>query len=391
MTMQTLSDTTAMVEKYRKLAESLRVDKTNALMETTAAFGNNPGALQMFSSCSLSLDLKAPLIVVLHGCGQGAESFAADSGWLTLANRLGCAVLAPQQTSSNNPNRCFNWFSPHDVTRGEGEVASIAAMIAFMIRTHDLDPARVFITGLSAGGAMTMAMLATYPELFAAGAVIAGLPYGVAHDMMQAMTAMHQGDPRPASALGRLVPANAGTFPRLAVWHGEADHVVSSDNAEAIVTQWALAQGLAPTPTGRSTRGNRTRSVWLRNDDGEAAIELNLVRGLGHGVPLSTLGDQSLGRTAPYMLEAGLCSSSEIAKFWGIWPEGDAVAAGTTPSARESRLAMSPPPPLLEQAPRAGHEQLGLGPRILAALDQHVSTDVHEVVSKALRAAGLVN
>jgi poly(hydroxyalkanoate) depolymerase family esterase len=388
--MQGLGETTAMVAKYRKLAGSLGIDKIDASMKATVMFGPNPGGLQMFSSCPSSLCLKAPLIVVLHGCGQDAESFAVNSGWLTLADRLGCAVLAPQQTAANNPNRCFNWFSPRDVTRGEGEVASIAAMIAQMIRTYDLDTARVFITGLSAGGAMTMAMLATYPELFAAGAVIAGLPYGVAQDMMQAITAMHVADPRPASALGRLVPSNAGPFPRLTVWHGEADHVVSSGNAEAIVAQWALAQGLPSPPTGRAATGARTRSVWLRDDDGEVAIELNLVRDLGHGVPLSTLEEKSLGRTAPYMLEAGLCSSSEIAKFWGIWREGDAANTQTTPLSLESQVAVSPPRSMLEQAPGAAHEPIGLGGRVLAALDEHVSTDVHEVIAKALRAAGLV-
>ena len=153
-------------------------------------FGANPGQLRMLSYTPAGLEPNAALVVVLHGCGQAAEDYASGAGWLTLADRGRFAVLAPSQTAANNPNRCFNWFSAHDIHRDGGEAASIAAMVTRMVGDLHLDASRVFITGFSVGGAMTMAMLASYPDLFAGAAVIAGLPYGVARDMTQAMSAM---------------------------------------------------------------------------------------------------------------------------------------------------------------------------------------------------------
>src|SRR5207245_2517088 len=119
---------------------------------------------------------------------------------------------------TNNPNLCFNWFQHGDVTRGEGEVLSIRQMIAQMIAAHELDPARVYITGLSAGGAMTAAMLATYPELFAGAAIIAGLPYGAADGMHEAMNAMFNVRHRSAREWGDLVRAaspDGGPWPHV--------------------------------------------------------------------------------------------------------------------------------------------------------------------------------
>ncbi|MDU6748463.1 MAG: PHB depolymerase family esterase, partial [Bradyrhizobium sp.] len=115
-----------------------------------------------------------PLVVVLHGCGQGAVDYDLGAGWSTLAKHFGFALLLPEQQRINNPQRCFNWFQSEDITRGQGEVASIREMIARMVADCAIDPRRIFVTGLSAGGAMTMAMLSAHPDIFAAGAVIAG-------------------------------------------------------------------------------------------------------------------------------------------------------------------------------------------------------------------------
>jgi poly(hydroxyalkanoate) depolymerase family esterase len=349
-------------------------------LKSSAAFGANPGGLEMLSYVPEGLSQGAPLVVVLHGCGQTAAAYASGAGWLTLADRLGFAVLAPQQSSANNPNRCFNWFSSGDVGRGEGEAASIAAMIAFLVRSENLDPSRVFITGLSAGGAMTMAMLASYPDLFAAGAVIAGLPYGVANGVMQAMTAMQQGDRRSPAELAQLIPPNLERYPRLTVWHGGADHVVSPENAEAIVAQWAAAQGLSSKPDETVVKGGRTKSIWRGKTGRKTAIELNLIRGLGHGVPLFTRGEDGVGKTAPYMLEAGVSSSEEIAAFWGLTPLAQRPCAT---SATAPTMAAEGPSPRLEPA-------TGLGDRVLASVREHVPSGVHDVIATALKQAGLM-
>ena len=173
----------------------------------TAAFGANPGDLRMFSFVpgDQRARQRLPLVVVLHGCGQNAAGYDVGAGWSALAESFGFALLMPEQKHSNNANGCFNWFVPEDTTRDSGEAASIRQMVARMVRDHNIDETRIFVTGLSAGGAMTSVMLATYPDVFAGGAVIAGLPYGVATNLQQALNAMYQSRPHPAAELGDLV------------------------------------------------------------------------------------------------------------------------------------------------------------------------------------------
>ncbi|MEO6341367.1 MAG: PHB depolymerase family esterase, partial [Caulobacteraceae bacterium] len=149
-------------------------------LRQVADFGVNPGGLAMFTHVPETLPANAPLVVVLHGCGQSAAAYDRGAGWSTLADRFGFVVLAPEQNRTKHLNGCFNWFLPGDTTRGGGEAASIRQMVAHAVATHGLDPQRVYVTGLSAGGGMTSAMLAAYPEVFAGGAIIAGLPYGAA-------------------------------------------------------------------------------------------------------------------------------------------------------------------------------------------------------------------
>ncbi len=194
-------------------------------------FGFNPGGLRMLAYVPEDLPANAPLVVVLHGCTQRAGAHARAAGWVTLAERLGFAVLAPEQDCANNPNRCFNWFEPGDITRGSGEAASIHAMVGRMVRTHGLDAGQVFVTGLSAGGAMATVLLATYPETFAAGSVVAGLPFGVAGNMQEAFAAMHGASRLDSEHLGAKVSDAAPTprrRPRLAIWHGQSDSTVAS-------------------------------------------------------------------------------------------------------------------------------------------------------------------
>ena len=189
-------------------------------------FGANPGALKMFCYLPPGLPKGSPLVVVLHGCGQNAAGYDHGAGWSTLAKRYGFALLMPEQQSVNNANTCFNWFNPEDIARDRGEAASIRQMIAEMVADHHIDRRRIYVTGLSAGGAMTSVMLATYPDVFAAGAVIAGLPYGIAGNVREALERMMQSQSRPATELGDLVrnaSRHKGPWPRLSVWHGSAD------------------------------------------------------------------------------------------------------------------------------------------------------------------------
>jgi poly(hydroxyalkanoate) depolymerase family esterase len=373
-----LAETTARLKRLRRgVLESS--EGAPGKMTDTPSFGPNPGALRMLTYRPEDGGRGMSLVVVLHGCAQRAEAFTRQAGWLALADRYGFVVVAPEQSPANNPNRCFNWFEPQDSRRGHGEAASIAGMVAHAVRTHHVDPARVFVTGLSAGGAMTTVMLANYPDVFAAGAVVAGLPYGVAHGMASAIGAMQGGGSHIPTELGDLVRGATSThlpLPRIAIWHGDADHTVRPRNASDVAIQWVEAHGLSLESGASEVLSNWTRTVWREPGSGRAMIELNLVPGLGHGAPLSTSGEAGLGSEGPYMLEAGVSSSAEIARFWGL-TEGAATPAIVDRDA-DVREAAEKRPALFV-----------VGEKVMSSISPHIPPAVREIVEKALKRAGL--
>jgi poly(hydroxyalkanoate) depolymerase family esterase len=320
---------------YRRQWESLmsaagQAQPAAATLHEIDSFGPNPGQLGMMVHLPQGLPSQAALVVALHGCTQTAAAYAHGTGWSDLADRGGFALLLPEQRRSNNANLCFNWFQPEDIARDGGELASIRAMIGHMIATHGIDPARVYVTGLSAGGAMAAAALAAFPEMFAAGAIIAGLPYGCATNVGEALDRMYNGHPAPAAALGdvaRAASAHNGRWPAVQIWHGTADRTVNPVNAQELVKQWADLHGIAAIPTAQERIGAHEHLVWA-GADGRPAIEYFAVAGMGHGVPLHTVnGGDSCGAPGPYMLEAGISSTRRIATFWGL-------AVGAAPRAR---------------------------------------------------------
>jgi len=331
------------------------------------SFSPNPGNLRMFHYVPRNLKAGAPLVVVLHGCGQTASGYDAGAGWSQLAAELGFAVLAPEQKAVNNPNTCFDWFNPEDITRDQGECASIAAMIRTMVETHRLDGARVFITGLSAGGAMTAAMLATYPELFAGGAIIAGLPFGVAANVRDALEAMRSAPLKTPQAWGDLVRAASGwrgPWPKVSIWHGALDTTVNINNAQACVAQWADVLGLPLTAAKQDMTGGAIRLSW---DD---RLELYTIPTLGHGTPIDS---RDVGAPAPFILDVGISSSRGIARFWGLVPQTAMPAAKPKPVA--TPVAATPALPDIET--------------VLAPHD--VSQPVAEkLIRRALKAVGLL-
>ncbi len=282
-------------------------------------FGSNPGALRMFKYVPASA--QSALVVVLHGSSQTAASYDLGAGWSTLADRYRFVLLLPQQQISNNPNNAFNWFLAGDIERGRGEALSICQMIETMIIAHRIDRRRVFITGLSAGGAMAGVMLATYPELFAAGAIVAGLPFGTAANLNEALESMVRVRARSAPQWGDLVRAasrHGGPWPRVSVWHGGADAVVRPENADQIVKQWINVHGLDYEPTLEEIIDGYPRRVW-RDRLGNDVVESYTIAGMAHGAPLATgSGGNHCGAAGPFLLDVGISSSYHIAKFWGL-------------------------------------------------------------------------
>ncbi len=302
------------------IGRNLRPPPNSPLAET-GDFGSNPGGLRMFSFVPDHRPPAPALVVVLHGCGQTAAGYDLGAGWSTLAKHYGFALLMPQQQSSNNGNGCFNWFNPEDTARDSGEACSIRQMIARMAIDAGIDERRVFVTGLSAGGAMTSVMLATYPEIFAGGAIIAGLPFGVATNMREALSGMFQSPSRPAAELGDLVrnaSNHKGPWPKLSVWHGSADRTVNPANADEIVKQWLDVHQLPSAPMSEADVDGYPRQVWW-NGDGETIVESYTITNMAHGTPLG-IGDndERYGAQGAFLIEAGISSSYHIANFFGL-------------------------------------------------------------------------
>jgi poly(hydroxyalkanoate) depolymerase family esterase len=294
--------------------------RRSVLSEMTG-FGSNPGDLRAWHFVPAGLERGAPLVVVLHGCTQTAGDYDHGTGWSALAEAEGFALLFAEQTRSNNPNLCFNWFVPADIRRGGGEVESIRQMVEAMVRTLDLDRDRIFVTGLSAGGAMAASMLATAPDLFAGGAIIAGMPHGVAGTMSEAFDRMRGAglpDPAKVAALVRNASSHTGPWPTLSIWHGSADNTVDVANAETLAAGWASLHGLSA-PSGAERINGHMRRVW-RDPQGKAVIEAVIINGMGHGAPITVRGAEACGMPGSFMLETGVSSTRRIAAFWGIAP-----------------------------------------------------------------------
>ena len=277
-------------------------------------FGANPGNLRM-RLLGPAAGTARPLVVALHGCTQTAAGFAEGSGWRRLAMAHGFALLLPEQRAYNNRKTCFSWFEPHDTRRGEGEVESISEMIGHAIVAHGMDANRVYVTGLSAGGAMACALLATYPEIFAGGAIVAGLPYGAAVNAAEAFDCMFVGRTREARLRGDAVRAAAPSparWPSVAIWQGTADTVVKPINAGELVKQWTNVHGVASQVPLEDDIGATTRRIW-RDAAGNTCVTEYSVPGLGHGMPVG--GDDPL---APFFLPAGLDAAEQIAADFGL-------------------------------------------------------------------------
>lgn len=215
-----------------------------------------------------------PLIVMLHGCTQTPEDFAAGTGMNALAEEAGYLVAWPAQPQGANMQKCWNWFRPEDQARDRGEPAVIAGIIRDILRDHPADADRVYVAGLSAGGAAAAIMGAAYPDLIAAAGVHSGLPVGGAQDVMSALSAMRSG------ASGK---AQTGSVPVI-VFHGLADSTVHPDNGTAVIAQMVQARsGLKQIEnSGTSERGRSYRHIRHDDKKGRSIAEHWQIEGAGH-------------------------------------------------------------------------------------------------------------
>ena len=254
-----------------------------------------------------------PLVVMLHGCTQTAADFAAGTRMNELAERDGFLVAYPEQAGSANQRRCWSWFLPAHQRRDAGEPWLLAGITRQVMATHEVDPDRVFLAGLSAGGAMAAVLAATYPDLYAAVGVHSGLVHGAAHDVQSAYAAMRQGPPAEAESGGPGIP--------LIVFQGGRDTTVSPANAAALLRPWAT------TATVEVADGPGWTRRSYRDRDGRVAAEWWMVHGLGHawsgGSPEGSFTDP-----------AGPDASAELVRFF------DDQAGGDGSGIRRGRLSL---------------------------------------------------
>lgn len=215
-----------------------------------------------------------PLLVMLHGCSQSPDDFAAGTRMNQIAEEYGLLVAYPAQSQSANAQRCWNWFNPADQRREAGEPALIAGITRQVLHEHGADARRVYVAGLSAGGAQASIMGLCYPELYAAIGVHSGLACGAARDVPSAFAAMREGGAVPATAGGRITPT--------IVFHADRDTTVHPVNGDQVIEQ-AGARGLRRSVEhGAVPGGHAWRCTTYNDPEGRVLLEQWLVQGAGH-------------------------------------------------------------------------------------------------------------
>lgn len=258
----------------------------------------NGRTYKIFVPAGYTSSTAVPLIVMLHGCTQNADTFAAGTQMNTLAESDTFIAIYPVQPSSANSSQCWNWFEPAHQSRGAGEPALIAGMVNQVKNNYTIDDNRVYVTGLSSGGAMSVIMGATYPDLFAAIGVASGLEYKAATSSTAAWTAMFSGGPN-ATTQGNLAYTAMGSQARtvpVIVFHGSADYTVVTTNGHLVLSQWAQTNDRASdssdnnniddTPEATipgSVPGGRNFTRYIYEDqNNQTVMEKYIIDGMGH-------------------------------------------------------------------------------------------------------------
>ncbi|BCT93535.1 hypothetical protein LYSHEL_25590 [Lysobacter helvus] len=245
---------------------------------TTRTFTNAAGTLayKVYIPAGHAVTTQpVPLLVMLHGCTQSPDDFAAGTRMNALADAHGFLVAYPAQAARANGSKCWNWFRGADQRHGAGEPSLIAGIAQQVAQDHRIDPERIYVAGLSAGAAMAVILGETYPDVFAAVGAHSGLPFAVAHDVGSAFAAMKGGQRRVSDRATHSLPT--------IVFHGDADHTVAASNGDGIVDDAIGGSLLHATTQGDTVPGGRSyvRDVFT-DPDGRTRVEHWRVHGAGH-------------------------------------------------------------------------------------------------------------
>lgn len=294
---------------------------------------NNPGNL----SAQLIINQSAqPLLVLLHGCTQSSIDFANHSGFMKQASKYNINLLLIEQSSQNNPQKCFNWFSEQDTRLGMGENQSIINYIA--AAKTKVDASRVFIVGLSAGGAMANAVFSQAPNLFDGLAVMSGIPYPCANTLTQAISCMKSGSQRSPEELASQISTtytaiNMQSSKNIVVATGNEDVVVHPDNATSTAMQYVFAKQLSQSDLSASAISKASfdsidKTIWqARNEQTSKEVNGNIeientnkvqlltFKGINHGWPVGP-SDKNASSLHPYFLESEVSLTKLILEEW---------------------------------------------------------------------------
>ena len=297
-------------------------------LQPVKKFGNNPGRLRMYmyNPASLAANAKAPLVVVLHGCFQNAKVVSKQTDWNKLADKYGFRVIYPQQRVINNPCQCFNFYRAKDIDKNSGEDYSIEQMVEYMISTDHADSTNIYITGLSAGAAMSVVEMADYPYLFKAGAVFAGGPYRSGTGVFAAWASMQGFISRSPQHWADLVhaqnPGYKGPYPAMIIFHGTADVVVNPRNAKQLVKQWTSLHNILPTPSVTIKHFAQVKcldKMIYNGADGMPAVIYYKMRHMGHALPIYPgHGEQRGGHMTPFSANKKIFSTYWTALDFGL-------------------------------------------------------------------------
>ncbi|MGB3946384.1 MAG: PHB depolymerase family esterase [Bacteroidia bacterium] len=289
-------------------------------------FGTNPGNLNMYTYIPTGINGSTPVVIAMHGCGQTASIYAEQTGWNKLADLHKFYVVYPEQTSANNSSNCFNWFEATDQSKSQGEALSIKEMVDYMISNYSIDSAAIFVTGLSAGAGMSVVMLATYPEIFDKGAIMAGVPYKAATSSLWALSAMNGAIIKTATQWGDLVraenPSYTGIMPKVAIFHGTLDFTVNINNATQLIKQWTNVnnadQTIDSTYSSFNDNSNIEKTVYTDSSANEVVVYYK-VSGMGHAIALDTGAcTRQGGATGTYSSEENFHSTYWAADFFDL-------------------------------------------------------------------------
>lgn len=315
------------------------------------SFGENPGNLNMYYYKPDSIVKNMPLVIVLHGCTQTAKSCSEQSGWNKLATLHQFYVIYPEQKLLNNPENCFNWFRENDQTKDKGEPASIFQMIKFFQKLYSIDTTKIFITGMSAGAAMTTNMLSVYPETFNKGCIYAGGPYKSAESSVKAGAAMLGMVSKSPEEWGDLVkkqnPNFNGNYPSIAIFHGGIDPVVSTNNSNQLIKQWINIHNTDYIPDLRFEHFKNHKGVELEiyhNKNNQEVVRYYKIKGIGHVLALDT-GSCSTqgGKTGMFAIHKKFHSTYWIADYFGLIKQPYSISGPTLVSENQKNIIYSVP------------------------------------------------